>query len=151
MGHYYNTPHPQPLRGVPPLVVLACPHTQHTETSILFLLEKNHLPLCSHTPLHTLTHKPSKLALLTSLPTHHTIHLLTHNNNKIPFTIHNQYLYVMYRIDLFSILASDSKELIKMQTRLNQWLTAGTLKKYDVHTTSEYIVFNVCRSKEKGE
>ena len=57
----------------------------------------------------------------------------------------------MYRIDLFSILASDSKELIKMQTRLNQWLTAGTMKKYDVHTTGEYIVFNVCRTKEKGE
>ena len=57
----------------------------------------------------------------------------------------------MYRIDLFSFLASDAKELTKMQTRLNQWLTAGTLKKYDVHTTSEHIVFNVCRSKEKGE
>jgi hypothetical protein len=57
----------------------------------------------------------------------------------------------MYRIDLFSVLASDAKALMQMQTRLNQWLTAGTLKKYDVHTTSEYIVFNVCRSKEKGE
>jgi len=57
----------------------------------------------------------------------------------------------MYRIDLFSILASDSKELIKMQTRLNQWLTAGTMKKYDIHTAGEFIFFNVCRTKEKGE
>jgi len=57
----------------------------------------------------------------------------------------------MYRIDLYSILASDAKELTKMQTRLNQWLTAGTLKKYEIHTAGEYIVFNVCRSKEQGE
>jgi hypothetical protein len=57
----------------------------------------------------------------------------------------------MYRIDLFSVLASDAKALMQMQTRLNQWLTAGTMKKYDVHTTGEYVIFNVCRTKEKGE
>ena len=57
----------------------------------------------------------------------------------------------MYRTDLFSVLASDAKALMQMQTRINQWLTAGSLKKYEIHTTSEYIVFNVCRTKEKGE
>ena len=57
----------------------------------------------------------------------------------------------MYRIDLFSILASDSAELTKMQTKLNQWLTAGTLKKYQVHTTSTHVIFNVCRKKTQGE
>tara|TARA_B110000503_G_scaffold141675_1_gene235891 strand:+ start:304 stop:636 length:333 start_codon:yes stop_codon:yes gene_type:complete len=53
-----------------------------------------------------------------------------------------------YRVDLFSIEASASAELTKMQTKLNQWITAGTLKKYKVHTTSTHIVFNVCRIKD---
>jgi hypothetical protein len=57
----------------------------------------------------------------------------------------------MYRIDLFSILASDSAELVKMQTKLNQWLTAGTLKKFQVHTTDTHVIFNVCRKKTQGE
>jgi hypothetical protein len=57
----------------------------------------------------------------------------------------------MYRIDLFSILASDSAELTKMQTKLNQWLTAGTLKKFQVHATATHVIFNVCRRKTQGE
>lgn len=57
----------------------------------------------------------------------------------------------MYRVDLFSILASDQQELTKMQTKLNQWLTAGTLKKYEIHTAGTHIVFNVCRKKQQGE
>jgi hypothetical protein len=57
--------------------------------------------------------------------------------------------YAMYRIDLFTILASDSEELMKMQVRLNQWLTKGILKKYQVHTTATHIIFNVCRKKEE--
>jgi hypothetical protein len=56
-----------------------------------------------------------------------------------------------YRVDLFSIEASASAEIIKMQTKLNQWITAGSLKKYKVHTTSTHIVFNVCRIKDQGE
>lgn len=56
----------------------------------------------------------------------------------------------MHRVDIFSILASDSAELTKMQTRLNQWLTNGSLVKYNIHTTSTHIVFNVCRKKEEG-
>jgi hypothetical protein len=55
------------------------------------------------------------------------------------------------RVDLYSFLASDAGELTKMQTRLNQWMTKGTLKKYEIHTAGEYIVFNVCRVKEQGE
>jgi hypothetical protein len=57
----------------------------------------------------------------------------------------------MYRVDLFSVLASDSKELMKMQVRLNQWMTKGTLKKYEMSTTATHIIFNVCRTKEEGE
>jgi hypothetical protein len=54
----------------------------------------------------------------------------------------------MHRVDIFSISASDSKGLMQMQTKLNQWITSKSLVKYDVHTTSEYIIFNVCRKKE---
>ena len=56
----------------------------------------------------------------------------------------------MYRVDIYSFLASDVKELTKMQTRLNQWMTAETLKMYEIHTAGEYIIFNVCRKKEEG-
>ncbi len=55
----------------------------------------------------------------------------------------------MKRVDIFSISASDSKGLMQMQTRLNQWLTADTLIKYDIHTAGEYVIFNVCRKKEQ--
>jgi hypothetical protein len=53
------------------------------------------------------------------------------------------------RVDIFSIAASDSKALTQMQQKLNQWLTAKTLKKYEIHTTGEYVIFNVCRKKEE--
>jgi len=56
----------------------------------------------------------------------------------------------MRRVDIYSFLASDAKELIQMQTRINQWLTAGTLKKYEIHTAGDYIIFNVCRIKDKS-
>jgi hypothetical protein len=54
----------------------------------------------------------------------------------------------MHRVDIFSFLASDAGELTKMQTRLNQWMTANTLVKYEIHTAGQYIIFNVCRKKE---
>ena len=57
----------------------------------------------------------------------------------------------MHRVDIFSILAADAAELTKMQTRLNQWLTNGSLVKYEIHTTSIRIIFNVCRKKEEGQ
>lgn len=57
----------------------------------------------------------------------------------------------MKRVDLFTIHAADHEEIMKMQTKLNQWLTAGTLIKYEIHTAGEYIVFNVCRKKEQGQ
>ena len=52
------------------------------------------------------------------------------------------------RLDIFSIPASDAKALMQMQVKLNQWLTAKTLKKYEIHTCGEYVIFNVCRAKE---
>ena len=66
-------------------------------------------------------------------------------------TVNNLKTFTMHRVDIFSFLASDTGELTKMQTRLNQWMTAKSLVKYEIHTTGEYIIFNVCRKKEKGE
>jgi hypothetical protein len=57
--------------------------------------------------------------------------------------------FTMHRVDIFSFLASDASELTKMQTRLNQWMTAKSLVKYEIHTAGEYIIFNVCRKKEE--
>lgn len=53
-----------------------------------------------------------------------------------------------YKVAIESIKASDAEGLMKMQTKINQWITTGILKKYEVHTTSEYVVFNVCKNKE---
>ena len=53
-----------------------------------------------------------------------------------------------YKVLIESILASDSKALTQMQMKLNQWITAGILKKYEIHTTGEYVVFNICKKKE---
>lgn len=55
----------------------------------------------------------------------------------------------MKRIDIFSVLASDAKAVMQMQTKLNQWYTTKSLVKYEIHTTGEYIIFNVCRKKEQ--
>jgi len=55
----------------------------------------------------------------------------------------------MHRVDIFSFPASDSGELTKMQTRLNQWITAKTLVNYEIHTAVDYIIFNVRRKKEQ--
>ena len=49
-----------------------------------------------------------------------------------------------YKIYIESILASDQKSLTKMQAKINQWITTGLLKKYEIHTTSEFVVFNLC-------
>lgn len=52
------------------------------------------------------------------------------------------------RVDLFSVALNNDKELTAMQTTLNQWITAGTLVKYQIHTTSTHALFNVCRLKD---
>jgi hypothetical protein len=57
----------------------------------------------------------------------------------------------MYRVDIYSFLASDAKEMMKMQARINQWITTGLKIKYEIHTAGEYIIFNVARNKEQGE
>lgn len=53
-----------------------------------------------------------------------------------------------YKVLIESILASDQKALTKMQAKINQWMTTGLLKKYEMHTTSEHVVFNILKKKE---
>lgn len=52
------------------------------------------------------------------------------------------------KILLKSILASDQVALIKFQAKLNTWITAGLLVKYQMHPTATHIVFNVCLLKD---
>lgn len=52
-----------------------------------------------------------------------------------------------YKVLIESIPASDGKALTQMQMKINQWITAGILKKYDIHTTSEYVIFNILKNK----
>lgn len=54
----------------------------------------------------------------------------------------------MHRVDIFTILASDQQALTQMQQKINQWLTTKLLVKYDIHTTSTHVIFNICRKKE---
>jgi len=49
------------------------------------------------------------------------------------------------RVDIISVLATDSKALTGVQSKLNQWLTKDELIKYEMHTTGEHIIFNICR------
>lgn len=56
----------------------------------------------------------------------------------------------MYRVDIISIPVEDQQELTKIQSKLNQWLTKKELKKYEIHTTSTHIVFNICRIKQES-
>ena len=55
------------------------------------------------------------------------------------------------RVEIVSVLASDKKGLTAMQQKINQWITIGKLKKYDIHTTGEYVVFNIAMVKDTTE
>ena len=56
------------------------------------------------------------------------------------------------RIDLEKVDANDSKELMKMQTKLNQWITTGTLVKFDKDILPDgKILFTICRLKTTSE
>lgn len=53
-----------------------------------------------------------------------------------------------YQVVIESVPCSDSKEITKIQTKINQWKTIGILVKYELHTTATHIVFNICKLKE---
>ena len=45
------------------------------------------------------------------------------------------------------IKQSDLIALSAIQKKINQWITIGKLIKYEIHTTSESILFNICLHK----
>lgn len=47
-----------------------------------------------------------------------------------------------------SISGDDQKALTDMQKKLNQWMTTELLVKYEMHTTSTHVIFNICLKKE---
>lgn len=53
-----------------------------------------------------------------------------------------------YRVDIITVSGDNQAELTKVQTKINQWLTTGSLKKYEVHTTATHVIFNIARKKE---
>jgi hypothetical protein len=56
------------------------------------------------------------------------------------------------RIDLEKVDSNNSQDLMKMQTKLNQWITAGTLVKFDKDVLPDgKILFTICRLKTTGE
>jgi len=55
-----------------------------------------------------------------------------------------------HRVDLFFVKNDDSKELTQMQTRLNQWITAGSLLKFDITACGDTLLFRVLRKKDSG-
>lgn len=55
------------------------------------------------------------------------------------------------RIDLEKV-HPNGQDLMKMQTKLNQWITAGTLVKFDKDILPDgKILFTICRLKTTGE
>ena len=42
---------------------------------------------------------------------------------------------------------SDIEAVKDIQKKINQWITIGKLVKYEIHTTSQSIVFNICLNK----
>jgi predicted nuclease with TOPRIM domain len=53
----------------------------------------------------------------------------------------------MYRVKIIVLEASDKEGIKKAQQTLNLWSTNKELIKYEIHTTSNHIVFNICRKK----
>jgi hypothetical protein len=50
-----------------------------------------------------------------------------------------------YRIDLELV---EAKDLVKMQTKLNQWITNQTLVKFESQPVGDKILFKVVRLRE---
>jgi len=50
----------------------------------------------------------------------------------------------MYKVLIESVNASDQKAIKDIQQKLNTWQTIKKLVKYEIHTTSTHVVFNIC-------
>lgn len=52
-----------------------------------------------------------------------------------------------YRVDLV-LVPANSKELMLMQQKLNQWITTGQLVKFQTSVVGDQILFEICRIKQ---
>jgi hypothetical protein len=52
------------------------------------------------------------------------------------------------KVQIFTVAADDQKGLTAIQQKINQWITVGLLKKYEMHTTASQVVFNILLNKE---
>lgn len=53
-----------------------------------------------------------------------------------------------HRVVIETVLAADAKALTGIQAKINQWITVGLLVKYEMHTTSTHVIFNILLKKE---
>ena len=53
-----------------------------------------------------------------------------------------------FSVKIISVPCDDQEAITAVQMKLNQWITIGKLKKYDMHTTATHIVFNIVINKE---
>jgi hypothetical protein len=53
-----------------------------------------------------------------------------------------------YRVDLL-LVPSTQKDLTAIQTKLNNWITTGSLVKYKQTPCNEGFLFEIIRTKEK--
>lgn len=53
-----------------------------------------------------------------------------------------------YRVLIETVDASNTKGVKDLQKKINTWMSTGLLKKYEVLTASNVVVFNICLLKE---
>ena len=55
-----------------------------------------------------------------------------------------------YRVELITVLASDQKALTQVQQKINQWMTIGLLKKYEIISAGDNVIFNILLNKTEA-
>lgn len=56
-----------------------------------------------------------------------------------------------YRVEIITVLASEQKAITQVQQKINQWMTIGLLKKYEILSCGENIIFNILLKKVEAE
>lgn len=55
------------------------------------------------------------------------------------------------KVIIKSIASNDTKQISKLQQLINLWITNGLMRKYEIHTCNDNIIFNICRNKTSAE
>jgi len=53
-----------------------------------------------------------------------------------------------FSVKIISVPCDDQEAITAVQQKINQWITIGKLKKYEMHTTATHIIFNIVINKE---